>query len=183
MARLYDKLDDRLIRFIQSQKMFFVATAPLAPHGHVNVSPKGYTGTFAVIDRHTVAYLDLGGSGIETLAHLKENGRITIMFCSFEGRANILRLYGQGEGISFGKPGFDDMLKLFPQEPRVRSVIKVSVKRIADSCGFAVPFFDFKGERDQLRRTHLNRSLEDWREYRLSKNAESIDGLEGLVGD
>jgi len=180
MSRTYDHLDDRLIAFIKAQKMFFVATAPLGEDGHVNVSPKGYD-SFAVINPLTVAYLDLGGSGIETLAHLKENGRITIMFCAFEGKANILRLYGHGEAVSFDDPGFGDLCKFFPPEPRVRSVIKIHITRIMDSCGFGVPFYDFTGERDQLRRTHLNRNPEDFKAHRYDRNAQSIDGLEGLI--
>jgi len=180
MSKTYERLDDRLIAFIKSQKMFFVATAPLDEGGHVNVSPKGYD-SFAVIDPLTVAYLDLSGSGIETLAHLKENGRITIMFCAFEGKANILRLYGRGEAVSFDAPGFDDLCKLFPPEPRVRSVIKINITRIMDSCGFGVPFYEFTGERDQLRRTHLNRSPGDFKAHRYDRNAHSIDGLEGLL--
>lgn len=178
--KLYDSITDKLADFIKAQKMFFVASAPLSEQGHVNVSPKGYD-SFAILDAHTVAYVDLGGSGVETLAHLKENGRITIMFVAFEGKANILRLYGQGEAVSFDDPGFDELIQLFPGFDRVRSVIKVNVTRIADSCGFSIPFYEFKGERDQLIRSHNNRSLEDWREYRYGKNAESIDGLEGLV--
>ncbi len=180
MAKIFDKLDDKLIAFIKAQKMFFVATAPLDQDGHVNVSPKGYD-SFAVIDPLTVAYLDLGGSGIETLAHLKENGRITIMFCAFAGKANILRIYGRGEAVSFDDPGFDELCQLFPPEPRVRSVIKVTITRIADSCGWGVPFYDFVGERDQLRRSHLNHSPEDFKAYRYNTNSKSIDGLMGLI--
>ncbi|HRD47773.1 MAG TPA: pyridoxamine 5'-phosphate oxidase family protein [Caulobacter sp.] len=100
MASTYDALDDRLIAFIKAQKLFFVATAPLSAEGSVNVSPKGYD-SLVVLDAHTVAYLDLGGSGIETLAHVRENGRITLMFCAFEGQASILRLYGRGEATNF----------------------------------------------------------------------------------
>jgi Pyridoxamine 5'-phosphate oxidase len=180
MGKTYDALDDKLITFIQAQKVFFVATAPLDCDGHVNVSPKGYD-SFAVIDPLTVAYLDLGGSGIETLAHLKQNGRITIMFCAFEGKANILRLYGRGEAISFDDPGFDELCKLFPPEPRVRSVIKINITRIMDSCGWGVPFYEFTSEREQLRRWHLNRNTEDFNRHRYTSNAKSIDGLEGLV--
>ncbi|PHS39460.1 MAG: pyridoxamine 5'-phosphate oxidase [Robiginitomaculum sp.] len=180
MAKTYESLDDKLVAFIKAQKLFFVATAPLGPGGHVNVSPKGYD-SFAVIDPLTVAYLDLGGSGIETLAHLKENGRITIMFCAFEGKANILRIYGRGEAVSFDDPGFDDLCKLFPPEPRVRSVIKINITRIMDSCGWGVPFYEFSGERDQLRRAHLNRGSEDFKAHRYDRNEKSIDGLEGLI--
>ncbi|PHR91524.1 MAG: pyridoxamine 5'-phosphate oxidase [Robiginitomaculum sp.] len=181
MGKVFEKLDDKLIAFIKAQKLFFVATAPMMADGHVNMSPKGYD-SFAIIDAHTVAYLDLGGSGIETLAHLKDNGRITIMFCAFEGKANILRLYGQGKAVSFGEEGFEELCALFPPEPRVRSVIKINITRIADSCGWGVPFYEFKGERDQLRRAHMGRGTrEEWETRRLERNVESIDGLEGLV--
>jgi hypothetical protein len=180
MGKVYDRIDDKIRKFIEAQKMFFVATAPLGQDGHVNLSPKGYD-SFKILDDNTVAYVDLGGSGIETLAHLKENGRITIMFMAFEGKANIVRLYGKGEAISFDDPGFDELMKMFPGYDRVRSVIKIHVHRIADSCGFGVPFYEFKSERDQLVRTHRNKELEDWREYRYDRNETSIDGLEGLV--
>ena len=180
MGKVYDALDDRLIGFIRRQKIFFVATAPLSPDGSVNLSPKGYD-SLAILDERTVAFVDLGGSGVETLAHLGENGRITLMFCAFEGAANILRLYGQGEVTAFDHPGFAEQLALFPAFPRARSVITVRIHRIADSCGWGVPFFDYKGERDQLSRYVLSRSDEEWRERRFEANARSIDGLPGLV--
>jgi len=180
MGNIYDKLDEQLMTFINAQNMFFVATAPLSSGGHVNVSPKGYD-CFKIINPTTVAYLDLGGSGIETLAHLKENGRITIMFCAFEGKANILRLYGQGSAVSFDESGFDEALALFPNHSRARSIITINITRIADSCGFGVPFYEFKGERDQLMRSAHHKSEADWKEYRYMRNPESIDGLEGLV--
>jgi len=182
MSQIYDQLDDRLIDFIRKQKMFFVATAPLSADGHVNVSPKGYD-SFAVISPDEVAYIDLGGSGIETQAHVQENGRITIMFCAFEGAANILRLYGQGEAIDFDHPDYQRMLALFPGYDRARAVIRVKLTRVQDSCGWGVPFYDFKGEREQLRRWVDNvETEEEWRARRLSRNAESIDGLPGLKG-
>ena len=180
MGKVYDRLDDDLIAFIKAQKLFFVATAPLSSSGHVNTSPKGHD-SFAIIDPTHVAYLDMGGSGIETLAHLKENGRITIMFCAFEGKANILRLYGHGTAVSFDDPGFDALMGLFPHHDRARSIIKIHINRIQDSCGWGVPFYEFKGERDQLVRWRDHTSLDDWKAYRYEKNAASIDGLEGLV--
>lgn len=180
MAKIYDVLDDRLIAFIKAQKMFFVATAPLSAQGSVNVSPKGYD-SLAVIDERTVAYADLGGSGIETLAHLRENGRITLMFCAFEGPASILRLYGRGEAVNFDEPGFAGKLALFPAIERARSVITIHVDRIADSCGWGVPFMDFKGEREQLMRHVSHRPEPEWRERRYESNATSIDGLPGLL--
>ncbi len=179
MSKVFDRLDDTLMGFIRRQRLFFVATAPLSADGRVNVSPKGYD-SLAIIDPLTVAYVDLGGSGIETHAHLRENGRITLMFCAFEGPANILRLYGRGTSCAFDQAGFHDKMKLFPAFERARSVVTVSVDRIADSCGWGVPFFDYGGERDQLRRWVLSRPDEAWAERRYQANAHSIDGLPGL---
>ena len=180
MSSVYEELDETLIGFIRRQRLFFVATAPLSADGSVNVSPKGYD-SLAIIDARTVAYLDLGGSGIETHAHLRENGRITLMFCAFEGPANILRLYGRGEACAFDDPGFEEKLALFPGFDRARAVITVRIHRIADSCGWGVPFFDFQGERDQLRRWVDARPHEEWASRRYEANALSIDGLPGLV--
>ena len=176
MSAVYDALDDQLIAFIRGQKLFFVATAPLSAEGCVNLSPKGYD-TFAIIDRLTVAYLDLGGSGAETIAHVRENGRITLMFCAFEGRASILRLYGHGEVCPFDAPDFAQKLAWFPSFTRARSVVTVSIERIADSCGWGVPIFEFVGEREQLRRHVEAGEYEDWAQRRLERNAVSIDAL------
>ena len=180
MAKVFDHLDDKLIAFIRRQHMYFVATAPLSPDGHVNLSPKGYD-SFAIIDPTPVAFLDMGGSGIETVAHLRENGRITIMFCAFEGAPNILRLHGQGESTAMDSPDYPALLELFPGKPQARAVITVRLTRIADSCGWAVPFYDYKGERDQLRRYIDNVEPETWQAKRFEGNARSIDGLPGLV--
>jgi hypothetical protein len=180
MSTVYDALDHELIAFIRKQKIFFVATAPLSADGSVNLSPKGYD-SFAVIDPVTVAYADLGGSGVETHAHLKENGRITLMFCAFEGPANIVRIYGRGESCAFNEPGFDERMRVFPAISRARNVITVRITRVADSCGWGVPFFDFKGERDQLRRWVDARSFDEWAARRLESNNASIDGLPALV--
>lgn len=179
MAEVYDRLDDKLIAFIRRQKLFFVATAPLSAEGSVNVSPKGYD-SLAILDPQTIAYLDLGGSGVETHAHVRENGRITLMFCAFEGPANILRIYGEGEALGFGEPGFAEKMALFPTFQRARGVITVRIRRIADSCGWGVPFFEFKSERDQLRRWVDHRPHEEWAERRYATNGVSIDGLPGL---
>ena len=180
MSSTYPRLNDRLIAFIRRQKMFFVATAPLSPEGSVNVSPKGYD-SLAILGERTVAYLDLGGSGIETHAHLTENGRITLMFCAFEGAANIVRVYGRGESTPFDAPDFKEKLALFPGFTRARGVITVRISRVADSCGWAVPFFDYQGERDQLRRWVDAAEDEAWAEKRYATNAVSIDGLPGLA--
>jgi hypothetical protein len=179
MGKTYPRLNDKLIAFIKAQRMFFVATAPLSADGHVNVSPKGYD-SFAVIDASTVAYLDLGGSGIETVAHLKENGRITLMFCAFEGRANIVRIYGQGEATTLDQPDFPALRALFAERGRARSVIKIKVERVSDSCGWGVPFYDFKGERDQLKAALAHPTDQVFRDKFYEGNATSIDGLPGM---
>lgn len=166
--------------FIASQKMFFVATSPLSGDGRINLSPKGYD-SLVVIDPHTIAWIDLGGSGIETLAHLKENGRITLMWCAFEGRANILRAYGRGAAHGLDEPRFAELKPLFPGHDRARSIVTVRVERVADSCGWGVPFYDFKSERDQLRRWVDDKPYDEWRARRYASNAQSIDGLQGLV--
>ena len=180
MSKTYEHLDETLAAFIRAQRIFFVATAPLSGGGSVNVSPKGYD-SLALIDERTVAYLDLGGSGAETLAHVRENGRITLMFCAFEGAANILRLYGQGRAVAFDEPEFTELKALFPAFERARAIIVVEVTRIADSCGWGVPVYDFKEEREQLRRHVDHRPFDDWAERRYETNAVSIDGLPALV--
>ena len=180
MSKVFDQLDERSMAFIRRQKLFFVATAALSADGSVNMSPKGYD-SLAIIDQNTVAYLDLGGSGIETHAHVRENGRITLMFCAFEGPANILRLYGRGETVTFDEPGFREKMKLFPAFERARGIVTVHITRVADSCGWGVPFFDYKGERDQLRRWVDAKPYDEWTERRYDSNGLSIDGLPGLV--
>jgi hypothetical protein len=179
MSKLYESIDERVTAFIEAQKMFFVATAP-SGHGHVNVSPKGYD-SFRILGPHEVAYLDLGGSGIETVAHLRQNGRITFMFCAMDGPANILRLYGRGQSVCFDEPGFAEKLALFPKFPKARAIITAKISRIQDSCGWGVPFYEHKGERDQLIRTNEHRTDEEWRARRYVSNALSIDGLPGLI--
>jgi hypothetical protein len=180
MSAVYDTLDEALMGFIRRQKLFFVATAPLSAEGSVNISPKGYD-SLAIIDPKTVAYVDLGGSGIETHAHLRENSRVTLMFCAFEGPANIVRVYGRGETCSFDEPGFAQKMKLFPAFERARGVVTIRIHRVADSCGWGVPFFDYKGERDQLRRWAVARTDGEWAARRYEANAVSIDGLPGLT--
>ena len=180
MATVYEELDDKLTGFIKRQRLFFVATAPLSAEGSVNVSPKGYD-SLVILDPKTIAYVDLGGSGIETHAHVRENGRITLMFCAFEGAPSILRIYGEGETVTFGEPGFSEKMALFPSFQRARSVVTLRIRRIADSCGWGVPLFEYKSERDQLRRWVDHRPYDEWAERRYGSNARSIDGLPGLV--
>jgi hypothetical protein len=179
MSKVYDGIDDALAAFIAAQHMFFVATAPLDAGGHVNLSPKGLE-SFRVIDRTTVAYLDLTGSGIETVAHLRENGRIVILFCAFEGPPKILRLYGRGEPIEPVDPRFEELKGLFPEIVGTRSIIVVSLERIADSCGYAIPLYQYEGERNQLIKWGQRQGPAGLLQYRAGHNASSIDGLPGL---
>ncbi len=182
MGKTFDELNDSHIDFIKRQNMFFVATAPLAADGSVNLSPKGYD-SLRMLDNRTVVWIDLGGSGIETHAHLNENGRITLMFCAFEGAASILRIYGKGTSIVMGAPGFDELKALFPEFDRARAVIKIEIDRVSDSCGWGVPFFEFKGDREQLHRHLQHKPIDEWKARRYRTNATSIDGLPGLVRD
>lgn len=180
MSQTYDALNDKLIEFIRAQKMFFVATAPLSAEGSVNLSPKGYD-SFLVIDASTVAYLDLGGSGIETHAHVRENGRITFMFCAFDGAANIVRIYGRAEAFSFDDPEYRELRPLFAMPQPARGIIRCRITRVTDACGWGVPFYDYRGERDQLTRYIDHKPEGEWLESRLVRNAQTIDGLPGLV--
>lgn len=179
--KLYDRIEDKHLDFIARQRMFFVATAPLSDAERVNLSPKGYD-SFRVIGPNRVAYADLGGSGIETVAHVRENGRITFMFCAFEGPANIMRLYGRGEVMQFDHPDFRAELAKFPPDhARARDIVFATIETVQDSCGWGVPFYDFKGERDQLKRYIDNKEEAEWYDSRLAKNATSLDGLPGLL--
>ena len=180
MGRVLEAITDELAGFIAVQRVFFVATAP-TDGGHVNLSPKGLD-TFAVLDPNTVAYLDLTGSGIETVAHLRENGRITIMFCAFDGKPNIVRLYGRGEVLAIGELDADALLPRFGSYPGARSVIRVHVDRVSTSCGYGVPRLTYDGERDQLTTWAERRGPDGLVGYREEKNAASIDGLPGLAG-
>jgi hypothetical protein len=188
MAKLFDEIDDKMRAFIESQTMFFVGTAPSGDDGHVNVSPKGGSNLFRVTGPLGFAYVDLMGSGIETIAHLRENGRIVLMFCSFDGPPKIVRLHGRGAPVQQGDRGFPEALSGFDitdeQRRAVRSVIEVEVTRVADSCGFVVPKMSYEGERDQLYRYADNRLRKEGPEavkaYVSANNASSIDGLTGL---
>jgi hypothetical protein len=191
MGKVYAALDERLIKFISRQPVFFVATAPcLAPDGeggHINLSPKGYRDTFAVLGPRTVAYVDLTGSGAETIAHLGQNSRITIMFCSFSRQAKILRIYGRGRVVLPGGPGWPELVRHFgggagegADRRYRRAIIVVEVDRIADSCGYAVPLMELTSERDLLTRNAERQSSEELAAYRAKNNAASIDGLPAL---
>ncbi len=179
MGKVYEALNDHLRTYISKQKMFFVATAPLSGEGLVNLSPKGLD-TFAVLDDTTVAYLDLTGSGIETIAHIRENGRICVMFCAFEGPPLIVRFQGRGEVVEPNDPKFEELKSHFGDYVGIRSIIVVHATRISDSCGYGVPLYDFKGERDQLIRWAENKGKEGVAEYKERVNAQSLEGLPGL---
>lgn len=172
-------IDDAARQFIQAQRMFFVATAPLGPAGHLNLSPKGLD-TFRILDDNTVAYLDFTGSGVETIAHLKENGRIVIMFCAFDGPPNILRLHGYGRVVEPHEAGFPILLSQFPNYEYPRSIIVVKVERVANSCGFGIPLMKHEGERTQLTAWAKKKGPEGLNKYHKEKNSRSIDGLAGL---
>ena len=179
MSEVYSHIDEKLRSFIEKQRVFFVATAPAGADGHVNLSPKGLD-TFRVLDEHTIAYLDYVGSGAETIAHLRENGRITIMMCAFEGPPNILRLYGHGEVLEPQDEAFAGLSALFPSETEARSIIRVNVERIADSCGYGVPVYTYEAERTVLRKWAEKKGEGGLHKYQIDKNAESIDGLPAL---
>ena len=179
MSKIYDGIDDALARFIAAQHVFFVATAPLDRAGHLNLSPKGLD-SFRIIDPKTVAYLDLTGSGIETLSHLRENGRIVILFCALEGPPKILRLYGCGDPVQPGDPRFETLRPLFPDLAGVRSVIVVELERVADSCGYGVPLYSYEGERTQLLKWAKRQGPKGLARYQAENNRVSIDGMSGL---
>jgi len=179
MGKEFDQIDAALTKFIQEQQMFFVASAPLSGDGLVNLSPKGLD-SFRILGPNEVAYLDLTGSGVETLAHVKENGRITFMFCAMNGPAKILRLYGRAEVFEPGDRGFEGLLGQFPELPGVRSVIRAQITRIADSCGWGVPIYAFEKQRDQLPRYAESFSHEALVAAQQEHNARSLDGLVGV---
>jgi Pyridoxamine 5'-phosphate oxidase len=180
MGKTYDQLDERLCRWIADQHVFFVATAPSGSGGHVNLSPKGHADTLAILDQRTVAYLDLTGSGAETIAHLRDNGRITLMFCAFSGPPKILRLHGQGRIVLPGADRWDELAARFPARRGARAVVVVDVERIADSCGYAVPQYHYAGQRDLLDQWTQARDDATLVAYRAQRNHASIDDLPAL---
>jgi hypothetical protein len=182
MGTVLDGIDGKLATWLEAQPMFFVATAPRSDEGLINLSPKGLAGSFAVIDEHTVAYLDLTGSGIETVAHIRENGRIVVMFCAFDGRPSIIRLHGQGRVVMPGTDEFDRLIGRFAEHLGTRSIIVIDVQRTSDSCGYAVPLMSLESERTVLDLSDAKRGAEGLVEYRAKKNAVSLDGLPGLPG-
>jgi len=182
MSKQRENIDPELAAWIAKQRLFFVATAPLSAGGHVNVSPKGGE-SFRVLGPLEVVYQDYTGSGAETAAHVRENGRIAIMFCAFEGSPKIVRLHGRGMLISPGHPRFAEMDGHFPRHPGTRGFIHVAITRVSSSCGFAVPLFDFKGRRDMLDDWTGKKTAEELDCYRAAKNRKSIDGLPAFEMD
>ncbi|MBX9758540.1 MAG: pyridoxamine 5'-phosphate oxidase family protein [Beijerinckiaceae bacterium] len=174
-----DAIGDELARFIARQHLFFVATAPDERDAHINLSPKGID-CFRVLDPARVAYLDLTGSGIETVAHLRQNGRIVIMFCAFEGAPKIVRLYGRGRVVEPGDAEWDGLRGRFPAHEGARAVIVVEVGRVASSCGYGVPLYEYQGERTQLIAYAENKGPAGIKTYQAKNNRRSIDGLPGL---
>jgi hypothetical protein len=176
MGKTFESIGPELKDWLVRQRIFFVATAPLAPNGHVNCSPKGGD-TFRILGERDVAYLDLTGSGIETAAHVQENGRIVIMFCAFEGPPKIVRLHGRSRVIYPDQPEFAELIGLFPDLPGTRAILRVTVSRVSDSCGYSVPYFDFAGPRDTLDKWADAKGPEGLAAYRGQKNRVSIDGI------
>ena len=180
MSKQIDAIDEELSQWLSRQHLFFVASAPLSLDGHVNCSPKGGD-SFRVLGPLEVAYQDYTGSGAETAAHLRENGRIVLMFCAFEGKPVIARLHGRGEVIALDHPDYEALAAVFPPNPGARAVVRVQVERVSTSCGFSIPFLDYKAERETLDKWAESKGQEGLLEYRAAKNALSIDGLPALA--
>ena len=176
MSKQLPNIDTELADWIARQKIFFVATAPLSPNAHLNISPKGGN-SFRVLGPMEVAYQDYTGSGTETAGHLRENGRIIVMFCAFEGSPQVVRLHGHGEVITPNHPRFADIAQLFPQNLGARAIVHIKLDRVSSSCGFSVPLFDYKSNRDTLDRWAEKQGPENLVAYRAKKNQTTIDGL------
>jgi len=180
MGKLFEEIDDRLQRWIEAQPMWFIATAPLSAEGRVNVSPRGGE-SFSVLGPHRVGWVDFTGSGVETIAHLRENGRVCVMFNSFDQRPRIVRLHGQGQVHLPGTEVFEEVVALHPPNPSTRAVITVRVGRVSDSCGWGVPVMDvLTDERNLIRQHAEKRGPNGMDTYRADKNTSSVDGLPGL---
>jgi predicted pyridoxine 5'-phosphate oxidase superfamily flavin-nucleotide-binding protein len=176
MSKTHDVIGPELAEWIATQRVFFVATAPLSAEGHVNVSPKGGD-SFRVLGPAEVMYQDYTGSGAETVAHLRENGRVVLMFCAFDGAPKIVRLHGRGTVLTPDDPRFAELAGRFPANSGTRAIIHVAVTRISDSCGYSVPFYEYQGPRDTLDRWASSKSPAELETYRQKKNQKSIDGL------
>ena len=187
MGKVMDEISEELAEFIRGQRVFFVATAPLSAEGHVNLSPKGLD-TFRILSPKRVAYADMTGSGNETSAHLAENGRITLMFCGFEERPKIVRIYGRGRTVLRGEAEWAELAAMFGEQIGLRQMIVIDVSRVMTSCGFGVPMMKFVDEREMLEEWAQKKGTERLEAYRWEKNVRSIDGLvtplgKRIVGD
>jgi hypothetical protein len=182
MGKVLEHITDELIEWVGQQQMFFVASAPRSDDGHINCSPKGID-SFRILGPHRVAYQDLTGSGVETIAHLRENGRILIMFCAFAGGPRIVRFHGTGTFHRPGEAGFDDLSPRFHPHPGTRAIVDISVTRVSTSCGYSVPEYHYLGQRDVLDKWTDAKGPDGLNAYRAKKNAHSIDGLPGLDVD
>jgi len=176
MSKVRDCIDEKLAAWIRQQHVFFVATAPLSPEGHVNCSPKGGD-SLRILGPMQIAYLDYTGSGAETAAHLRENGRIVVMFCAFEGKPNVVRLHGQAKVLTPGQDGFDELASHFPANLGSRALVHIQVTRVSTSCGYGVPLYQFQADRDLLDKWAAVKGETGLEKYRATKNAVSIDGL------
>jgi len=179
MGKIYEHIDDKLAAWVSKQRIFFVSTAPSDVNAHINCSPKGGD-SFRVIGGSEVAYQDYTGSGVETIAHLRENGRIVIMFCAFEGPARIVKFHGRGSVISKHNQRYEALSRLFPPNLGTRAIIQVAVSRISDSCGYGVPLYELKKPRDALDKWAANKGEDGLKAYRRENNSKSIDGLPGI---
>ena len=176
MAKFFDSILEQHREFIGKQKMFFVSSAPLSASGHVNLSPKGID-SFRILSPNNVAYMDIIGSGNETSAHILENGRITFMFCAFEGPPNILRLYGKGRTVLSGDADWNELADHFELQLATRQIIVANIHKVQTSCGFSVPLYEYLGERDHAGKWALNKGAEGLEAYKAEKNRISLDGL------
>ena len=176
MGKLFTRIESQHKDFIERQKMFFTATAPLSAEGHINLSPKGLD-SFRVLSDTSVMYLDINGSGNESSAHMLENGRITFMFCAFDGPPLILRLYGKGRTVLPGDPEWDERIQAFDLPIAARQIIVADIHMVQTSCGFSVPLYDYSGERDHAFKWAEKKGAEGLVEYQAEKNRISLDGL------
>ena len=180
MGKVLSVIDDPTAKLILAQRVFFVATAPLDAAGHLNLSPKGLD-SFRILGPTEVAYVDLIGSGVETIAHLKENGRIVLMFCKFDGPPNVVRLHGTGRVVEPGATEFTNLAAKFPTYDSTRAIIVVEVTRVSDSCGYSVPLMQYERDRNQLFAWTAKKGPQGLVAYKREKNRHSIDGLPGIV--
>ena len=179
MSKVYAEIDDGLRAFIEGQHMFFIGTAPAGSEGHINLSPKGLD-SLRILGPRTVAYADFVGSGIETVAHIRQNGRIIIMLCAFDGPPKIVRLYGHGEVTEPQEAAFGTLQAHFAPAPGIRDIVRIEVDRISDSCGFGVPLYRYEGQRPQMAAWAERKGEDGLLDYQRENNSVSIDGLPGL---